>query len=1166
MNPQSSTSHAAASTAMFLSRVLVLGLVMATAACLYPTLPNQSAQRAAAACLHVEPYVKVVNRDTEGTSRQAAASLATTHLYALERDEFQLDDFHGRGGAIASMCDDLLVVSPWGGISVIDRHGRVEYLEGKVPMNFEGLQSHPRFGRTPYYHADYFRVADILVRPHSEDRWELFVTHHYFAGECILFRLSSTTMFRGPRNFSTSQSWKTVWDAEPCRPTAAWAGHQAGGKMLAAGPDDLLIAVGDHDWVVDGVAVSQRLDSHLGKLVRVNVESGEAEIVATGLRNPQGLALDMDGNLWATDHGPLGGDELNLLEPGGNYGWNHATYGVGYGGRINVQDKRKLGRHDGFERPAFAWVHSIAATSVTVNDERRFPLWRDDLLLGSLYGAIFRVRRDGTDIQYVERIPVDVRVRDVAQLSDGRMALLSDGGGIHFLSRSYRYCDEQSINEGNIYSADCEELADSGGRFGVRLGLDGGLTIGHDADNERPEVKENQLSGAQLYAAHCRMCHSLDSEERSVGPHLADLIGRRIGQLGGWIFSPALRNLDGEWTQESLAQFLAAPQEFAPATTMGSQGLSTAEAHAIADYLAASPTLKMALSATSLSLSEHPDANDRVYTVALGEAPAAEATVTIVGATASVAVDADGATPGDQHTLTFTAQNWNTPRAVTVTALPDDDATAEHVTLTHSVQGFGNAGEVSVTAADDDRGVVLVDTMPDAPRRDPGPLALHEARGHPANAVRYAVSLSAQPTANVVLAVTTDASLVSVAPASLTFTTQNWATGQTLTASAVEDADSIGESAVLSHIANGGGYNNVNGLLRVGLVDDDGVAIDYDADNDGLIEISTLAQLDAMRWDLRGAGAPSSGNEASYEAAFPRHPAGMGCPVDSGAAVCSGYELAADLDFDTDGDGATWSGSRPASDSGDAYHNDGSGWDPIGEGGEPFRAIFNGNGHVIHNLFVNTSGRFAGLFGVFAGTSISRLGVANARVVSTDDRVGVLAGRTAAGARVAAVWTTGAVEGGARVGGLLGLASDTTVVASYSTAAVTVTAANGQGAGLVGLNRSSIEASYATGTVTGPSGATLHGVANGRGAVTSSYWNSATIADDADSTSPEGRSAAQLQAPTSATGIYADWSDLDLDGDGEASASPWDFGTATDYPALAVGANHADGLAVQRDD
>ena len=134
-------------------------------------------------------------------------------------------------------------------------------------------------------------------------------------------------------------------------------------------------------------------------------------------------------------------------------------------------------------------------------------------------------------------------------------------------------------------------------------------------------------------------------------------------------------------------------------------------------------------------------------------------------------------------------------------------------------------------------------------------------------------------------------------------------------------------------------------------------------------------------------------------------------------------------------------------------------------------------------------------------------------------------------------------------------------MASYSTAAVNVTWATGQAAGLVGWNqrRAAVAASYATGTVTGPSGATLHGFANGPGAVESSYWNSATFPDDGDSTSREGRTAAQLQTPTSATSIYAGWNALDLNGDGEAE-SPWDFGTASDYPALAVGTNNAGGL------
>ena len=383
-----------------------------------------------------------------------------------------------------------------------------------------------------------------------------------------------------------------------------------------------------------------------------------------------------------------------------------------------------------------------------------------------------------------------------------------------------------------------------------------------------------------------------------------------------------------------------------------------------------------------------------------------------------------------------------------------------------------------------------------------------------------------------------------------------------LSAQTLEDLDPIGEATSLPHAANGSRYN-LNGPM-LSLADEDGVAIDYDTDDDGLIEISTLAQLNAVRWDPRGAGAPSSGNEASYRAAFADQAAGMGCPFGDGAAVCFGYELTADLDFDTDGDGATWSGSPPAGDSGDAYYNGNSGWAPIG-GIEPFVAVFDGNGHVVHNLYIRASGRSTGLFKTLgAGAVVSRLGLENALVIASGNNAGLLAGNAAPGVRVAAVWATGTVNGRSRVGGLLGMAaSGSTIVASYSTATVRVRSASGLGAGLAGrFSRAAvIEASYATGAVIGPVGATLAGVANGAGLVTSSYWRSANI-DDA--TTPEGRTAAQLQAPTSASGIYAGWDTLDIDGDGEASESPWDFGTSSDYPALAVGANHAGGLAAQR--
>ena len=131
--------------------------------------------------------------------------------------------------------------------------------------------------------------------------------------------------------------------------------------------------------------------------------------------------------------------------------------------------------------------------------------------------------------------------------------------------------------------------------------------------------------------------------------------------------------------------------------------------------------------------------------------------------------------------------------------------------------------------------------------------------------------------------------------------------------------------------------------------------VSYDSDDDGLIEIGSLAQLNAIRWDLDGDGAADNGaHVAAYAAAFPNAATGMGCPTNSDDADdndCIGYELTADLNFDTDGDGAVnWA---------DEYWNSGAGWAPIGG----FAATFEGNGHAISNLYINRTSYGIGLFG-----------------------------------------------------------------------------------------------------------------------------------------------------------------------------------------------------------
>ena len=375
-----------------------------------------------------------VDYDKEGVSYSATAVLGivgagrtlTTHLYDLQLSWVWLRWDRARGGAIAPLGNDLLVATPHGRLALVRSTGEVAYLEGNVPMNKAELLAHPD---QENFLLDEFRVADILLKRRSAGRYELFVTHHYFTGACMRFRLSSTTLLQQGADVSVSPEWRTILDADPCVRTAS---EQAGGRMLTDGSDHLLVVIGDHRQG----EYAQDPASHLGKLVRVEIETGHTEVLARGLRNPQGLTRDAAGHLWETEHGPQGGDELNLLVAGGNYGWPQVSYGVEYRSTVNVSQAEAVGLHDGFIKPVFAWVPSIGISSVIVNDERWFPLWKDDLLIGSLGGhALYRVRRDGPDVQYVERIKVGNRIRDLAQMPDRRIALLVDGGRVHFLRR-----------------------------------------------------------------------------------------------------------------------------------------------------------------------------------------------------------------------------------------------------------------------------------------------------------------------------------------------------------------------------------------------------------------------------------------------------------------------------------------------------------------------------------------------------------------------------------------------------------------------------------------------------------------------------------------------------------------------------------------------------------
>ena len=359
---------------------------------------------------------------------------------------------------------------------------------------------------------------------------------------------------------------------------------------------------------------------------------------------------------------------------------------------------------------------------------------------------------------------------------------------------------------------------------------------------------------------------------------------------------------------------------------------------------------------------------------------------------------------------------------------------------------------------------------------------------------------------------------------------------------------------------------------------------DYDVDNDGLIEVGNLAQLDAVRYDLNGDGMVDIASDwQSYyaAAAFVDGALDMGCP-----SGCTGYELTQNLDFDTNGNGGA--------DIGDDYWNGGDGWIPIGGDGtttdgttlrlqNPFHAIFEGNGHTIGNLFIETDTIVVvGLFGYASSFStIWNLGLIDVDATGSELVAGLVGLNNG---EIRGSYVTGRISGIENVGGLVGINSFFGEISgSYSTSQVSgddddvgglvgdnrgkITAAYATGrvsgktdvGGLVGNNKSTgeITAGYATGPVSGDSDFSgLVGRDEG-GDITASYWDRTTSGLSFGSVG-EAKSTAQLQAPGGYAGIYQSWN-LDLDGNDD----PWDFGTSSQYPVLSLDTNGTGGATWQ---
>lgn len=339
----------------------------------------------------------------------ATAAGAQSVAYTLTTIADKLD----RPWSVAQLPDESFLVSQRGGqLLRVSGDGSTAQVSG-VP---------------PTYVAGQGGFFDIALHPDFASNQLIYLSYAHGTPAA-----NGTAITRGRLNGNLLENSEQILLLEPLKDTP----QHYGGKLLFLPDGTLLLTTGEG---FDYREAAQDLSSELGKVLRINGDGSvpadnpfgaEAarRIWTYGHRNPQGLALDPEnGTIYLHEHGPRGGDEINVLTPGHNYGWPAITYGKNYSG---AQVSPFTAAED-MEQPLLFWVPSIAPSGMAWYSGDIFPDWRGDLFIGALVDReVRRVELENGRVVEQESLfsELDARIRDVRVGTDGYLYLLTDGEG-----------------------------------------------------------------------------------------------------------------------------------------------------------------------------------------------------------------------------------------------------------------------------------------------------------------------------------------------------------------------------------------------------------------------------------------------------------------------------------------------------------------------------------------------------------------------------------------------------------------------------------------------------------------------------------------------------------------------------------------------------------------
>ncbi len=314
---------------------------------------------------------------------------------------------------------------PGGGLLVTEKEGNLLLVRDGTATRLAGLPEIEVTGQGG--------LLDVLVPEDFPESREIFMTYAQGRGG------AGTAVLRAllPEGSEALQEVRTIFEMTP----GSSGGRHFGSRLVEGPQDTLFVTVGDRGQ--DEAA--QDLSRHNGSILRlhrdgtfpqdnpfVETEGAQPEIWSYGHRNAQGAAMDGAGRLWVAEHGARGGDEINRIERGVNYGWPVISYGTHYSGARIGEGTEK----DGMAQPVTYWDPSIAPSGMVFLQDSAFRDWDGDALVGSLKFD-FISRLSGEPLAEVERLeaPETGRVRDVDQGPDGAIWFLSETEGTLYRMR-----------------------------------------------------------------------------------------------------------------------------------------------------------------------------------------------------------------------------------------------------------------------------------------------------------------------------------------------------------------------------------------------------------------------------------------------------------------------------------------------------------------------------------------------------------------------------------------------------------------------------------------------------------------------------------------------------------------------------------------------------------